>query len=70
MSTIVVHTETEEQEKAVKAALESLQVSFEQEVDETEYIMSSSAMVSRIEQSDNDIQAGKGVKIDTNNLWK
>ncbi len=32
MSTIVVHTETEEQEKAVKAALESLHVSFEDEI--------------------------------------
>jgi len=70
MSTIVVYTETEEQEKAVKAALESLHVSFEQEVDETDYIMSSPAMISRIEQSDKDIEADKGVKIDVNNLWK
>ena len=70
MSTIVVHTETEEQEKAVKAALESLQVSFEEELDETEYINSSPEMVARIKQAEKDIAAGKGVKVDINNLWK
>ena len=70
MSTFVVHTETEEQEQAVKAALEALNVSFEEETNETEYILSSPAMVSRIEQSEKDIIAGKGVKVDINNLWK
>ncbi len=70
MSTFVVHFETEAQEKAVKAVLEALQINFEQELDETEYIMSSQAMVARIEQGEKDIQAGKGVKVDINNLWK
>lgn len=70
MSTIVVHTESEEQEKAVKAALESLHVSFEDEVDETDYINSSPAMVERVEQAKKDVAAGKSVKVDINNLWK
>lgn len=70
MSTFVVHLETEAQEKAVKAVLEALQINFEQEVDETEYIKSSPAMVARIEQSEKDIKAGKGIKVDINNLWK
>ena len=70
MSTIVVHTETEEQEKAVKAALESLHVSFEEELDETEYINSSPEMVARINDAEKDIATGKGVKVDINNLWK
>ncbi|GGH09611.1 DUF2683 family protein [Mucilaginibacter phyllosphaerae] len=70
MSTIVVHTETEEQEKAVKAALKSLHVSFEDEVDETEYINSSPAMIARIEQAEKDIAAGKIVKVDIDSLWK
>lgn len=70
MSTLVVHLESEAQEKAVKAVLEALQINFEQEVDETEYLMSSPAMVARIEQGEKDIQAGKGVKVDPNNLWK
>lgn len=62
MSTFVVHLETEAQEKAVKAVLEALQINFEQEVDETEYLLSSPAMVARIEQSEKDVKAGKGVK--------
>lgn len=70
MSTIVIHPETEAQEKAVKAVLEALQINFEQEADETEYIMSSPAMVARLEQGEKDIKAGKGVKVDLNNLWK
>lgn len=70
MSTFVVHLETEAQEKAVRAVLEALQINFEQEVDETEYLMSSPAMVARIEQAEKDIKDGKGVKVDLNNLWK
>lgn len=70
MSTLVVHLESEAQEKAVKAVLEALQINFEQEIDETEYLMSSPAMVARIEQSEKDIQAGKGINVDFNNLWK
>ncbi|MFA6245990.1 MAG: DUF2683 family protein [Mucilaginibacter sp.] len=70
MSTIVVHTETEEQEKAVKAALESLHVSFEEEIDETEYINSSPEMIAKLKQAEKDIADGKGVKVDINNLWK
>ncbi|RYE22308.1 MAG: hypothetical protein EOP42_24615 [Sphingobacteriaceae bacterium] len=70
MSTLVVHLENEAQEKAVKAVLEALQVTFEQEVDETEYIMSSPNMVTRIEQSEVDFENGKGAKVDLNKLWK
>jgi hypothetical protein len=70
MSTFVVHLETEAQEKAVRAVLEALQINFEQEMDETAYLSSSPRMVARIEQSEKDIKAGKGVKVDINNLWK
>jgi hypothetical protein len=70
MSTFVVHLETEAQEKAVKAVLEALQINFEKEVDETEYIKSSSVMVARLKQSEEDIKNGKGVKVDVDNLWK
>ena len=70
MSTIIVHTESEEQDKAVKAALELLNVNLEDEVDETDYINASPAMLARIEQSEKDIAAGKGVKVDINDLCK
>jgi hypothetical protein len=70
MSTILVHTENEEQEKAVKAALESLQVSFEDEIDDTDYINSSPEMIARIKQAEQDITDGKSIKVDINNLWK
>lgn len=52
MSTFVVYLETEAQEKAVKAVLEALQINFEQEIDETEYLLSSPAIVARLEQSE------------------
>jgi hypothetical protein len=70
MSLLVVHLETEAQEKAVEAVLEALQINFEQEIDETEYLMSSPAMVARIEQGEKDFQGGKGIKVSLNNLWK
>ena len=69
MSTILVYTESEEQEKEVKAALEALHVSFEDEVDATDYINSPPEMVARIEKSDKDVAAGKGVKLDLDDLW-
>ncbi|HEY9196791.1 MAG TPA: DUF2683 family protein [Mucilaginibacter sp.] len=70
MSTLLIHIETEAQEKAVKAVLEALQISFEQEVDETEYLMSSPAMVAKIDEARNEARQGKGTKIDTKDLWK
>lgn len=42
----------------------------QQEVDETDYIVSSPAMVARIEQGEKDVKDGKGIKVDVNNLWK
>ncbi|RYY19828.1 MAG: hypothetical protein EOP41_09495 [Sphingobacteriaceae bacterium] len=70
MSTLVVHLDNKAQEKAVKAVLEALQITFEQEIDDTEYIISSPNMIARIEQSKSNLENGKGVKVDLNNLWK
>ena len=70
MSTLVVHLKNEAQEKTVKAVLEALEINFEKEVDETEYIMSSPNMIARIEQSEQDLKDKKGIKVDLNNLWK
>ncbi len=70
MSTFVVHLETEAQEKAVKAVLEALQINFEQDIDETDYLMASPIMVARIKQGEKDIEAGKDVKVHPSNLWK
>lgn len=66
----MVHLETEAQEKAVKAVLEALQVSFEQEFDETEYLAASPVMIERIDAARKEAKEGKGVKIDTKDLWK
>jgi hypothetical protein len=70
MATLVVYPETAEQEQAVKAALEALHINFEEEIDETDYITSSPAMMERLAQSHEDIKAGKGQKVDIKNLWK
>lgn len=39
-------------------------------IKETEYIMSSPAMVKRIKEGEKEIREGKGKKIDLDDLWK
>ena len=41
-----------------------------EEIDETEYISSSSAMIRIIEKGDAEIAAGKGTKVAVEDLWK
>ncbi len=70
MSILVVHLETEAQEKAIKAVLEALKIEFEQEMDETDRIMSNPVMVEKLELGRHDIAKGKGLKIAVKDLWK
>lgn len=70
MSTLIIHPETEAQEKAVKAVLEALQIEFEHEMDETERINSNSYLKDKIEKGLEDIRNGNTQKLDLNDLWK
>ncbi|MEX8546873.1 MAG: DUF2683 family protein [Mucilaginibacter sp.] len=65
MGTLIVHPENEEQLTAVKAVLNALKVTFEEE--ESPY---DPAFVAEILQAKKDIENGKGVKIRTKDLWK
>ena len=65
METLIVHPDNEEQLTAVKAVLNALKVTFEEE--ESPY---DPAFVAEILQAEEDIKNGKGLKIRTEDLWK
>ncbi len=64
MGTLIVHPDNEEQLTAVKAVLNALKVTFEEE---SPY---NPEFVAEIIQAEEDIKNGKGVKIRTEDLWK
>ena len=61
-----------EDENLLKKAVKSLKrlASKKQAMDETEYIMSSPAMVEILRQGDEDIKNGKGRVVKLEDLWK
>ncbi len=65
MGTLIVHPDNEEQLTAVKAVLNALKITFEEE--ESPY---NPEFVKMILQAEEDIKNGKGVKIRTEDLWK
>jgi hypothetical protein len=65
MGTLIVHPGNKEQLAALKAFMKALKISFEEE--KSPY---NSEFVKMIQQGDEEIKAGKGVKVDIDNLWK
>ncbi len=65
MGILIVHPDNEEQLVAVKAILQVLKVTFEEE--QNAY---NPEFVAEILQAEDDIKNGKGVKIHTEDLWK
>lgn len=61
-----------EDEDLMRKAVKALKriVKNKQAMDETEYIMSSPAMVEIIKQGQEDIKNGKGVVVELEDLWK
>ena len=70
MSTLTIHPKDEAQEKALKAIFEAFSIKYEKELDETEYLMSSEANKKDLDESIQQINDGKGVKISLDDLWK
>jgi hypothetical protein len=70
--TFIAHPSNPEQEKAVKAFLEALQVPYEVESnkDETEHLLSTEANKKRLEEVMNDEKSGKGTSISLDDIWK
>jgi hypothetical protein len=65
METLIVHPENKEQLVALKAFMKALKISFKAE--KSTY---HPEFVAMIKQGDEDLKAGKGVKVDVSELWK
>lgn len=65
METLIVQPKTKEQLTALKAVIKALKIDFKSE--KSPY---SPEFVEKILQGREDIKNGKGVKIDTGDLWK
>lgn len=70
MSILTIHPKDEAQEKALKAIFDAFSVKYEKELDETEYLMSSEANRKALDESIQELEAGKGVKLSLDDLWK
>ncbi|MDB5003564.1 MAG: hypothetical protein JWQ34_1789 [Mucilaginibacter sp.] len=65
METLIVHPNNKEQLTALKAFMKAFKISFEEK--KTSY---DPEFVAMINQGDEDLKAGKGIKVDVENLWK
>jgi hypothetical protein len=68
METFIVHPENKQQSAAIKAFLKALKINFEKQEKDSSY---NPEFVEQILQGEKARKAGKkGVRIDTDNLWK
>ncbi len=65
METLIVHPENKEQLIALKAFMKAFKISFTEQKKGYD-----PEFVAMVEQGDEDLKAGKGVKVDLDNLWK
>ena len=65
METLVVHPENKEQLDAMKSFMKAFKISYEEETDSYD-----PEFVEMIKQGDRDLKAGKGVRVDIDDLWK
>jgi hypothetical protein len=65
METLIVQPKTKEQLTALKAFIKAMKIDFK-----SEKSLYDPAFVEKINQGREDIKNGKGVKIDTRDLWK
>ncbi|MHB8208427.1 DUF2683 family protein [Mucilaginibacter sp.] len=70
MSILTIHPKDEAQEKALKAIFEAFSIKYEKELDETEYLKASEANQKSLDESIAQLNAGKGVKVSLEDLWK
>ena len=70
MSTLTIHPKDEAQERALKVIFDAFDVKYEKEIDETEYLMSTDANREALLESIQELEAGKGIKVSLEDLWK
>ncbi len=73
MTTLTIHIEDMNQDAAIRTLLDALHVRYEESgtgMDETEYLQSSSANATRLNQSIEDLNKGKGTEINPDSLFQ
>ena len=72
MKTLVIYLENADQEIAIQQFLDALHVNYEatNNVDETDYIISSPVMAQRLYEAKTQKERGEGVKITLDDIWK
>ena len=72
MKTLIIYLENADQELAIQQFLDALHVSYKSsnEIDETDYIISSPVMVQHLHESEALKERGEGVKITLDEIWK
>ena len=72
MTTLTIHPANSDQDTAIRVFLDALHVDYiiGEEMDETDYLMSSPAMVEQMNKAVHDEQRGEGTKISLDEIWK
>ena len=72
MTTLTIHPANSDQDTAIRVFLDALHVDYKtgEEMDETDYLKSSPAMVEQMDKAINEEQLGKGTKISLDEIWK
>lgn len=70
METFIVHPKNNEEKKVVKAFLEALKIKFENQSDNSTESPYNPDFVAMVEENREDYNAGKGIKIDLDDIWK
>ena len=72
MITLTIHPANSDQDTAIRLFLDALHVDYKtgEEMDETDYLKSSPAMVEQMNKAMNEEQLGEGTKISLDEIWK
>ncbi|GAA4319410.1 hypothetical protein GCM10023149_18060 [Mucilaginibacter gynuensis] len=70
MSILTIHPKDEAQEKALKTIFDAFNIKYEKELDETEHLAASDANKKALDESIQQLEAGKGIKVSFEDLWK
>jgi hypothetical protein len=73
MSTLTIHPVDTDQETAIKLFLDALHVRYTSsraDVDDTEYLSASSAMIDRLNEAAQQEKNNLGVKVSIDDIWK
>ncbi len=70
METLIVYAETPEKSEALKAVMKVLSVSYENELDTTEHLLSTDANRRALQESLLQIQEGRTSVVNLDEIWK